>query len=343
MISVYSVVLYFFCMSMIPSTITGASAPNGIVPSVAINCNMLPFYVDLKTGKWIADTQNGVVCDTYRKEVLSYCQKRYPKQKVTEVFPADKSIRFYNWCRSKSGECSDAKQVVPYKCLNVRHKKGFSYALRSFKEDMPFELEECDRRSYRIKKNTMRYRHQNKVSATVKEKTASREKIWKLKSSLNRTSFVEKQKEWFDKFEKAFARLREEAEKEKVKFREEQLGCLERQLTINKRNAMLTYGNIVESKPRNIRKIMGALRMLVQACEEERQHILRHYNIVRRTDSRKASILFYDLLLNLKFLGITVRKGIDLLDYLPAISENDVAIKSNLQPWLDDFYKSFDD
>lgn len=140
--------------------------------------------------------------------------------------------------------------------------------------------------------------------------------------------------EWFDKFEKAFARLREEAEKEKVKFREEQLGCLERQLTINKRNAMLTYGNIVESKPRNIRKIMGALRMLVQACEEERQHILRHYNIVRRTDSRKASILFYDLLLNLKFLGITVRKGIDLLDYLPAISENDVAIKSNVSVFV---------
>lgn len=42
---------------------------NGHEPRVAMNCEHVPFYVDLKTGAWVEDSEGLEICD-HNKEVV---------------------------------------------------------------------------------------------------------------------------------------------------------------------------------------------------------------------------------------------------------------------------------
>merc|ERR1719505_230587 len=43
-------------------------ATQGHEPRVAINCDKVPFHVDLKTGAWVADSEDRTVCDEEGEE-----------------------------------------------------------------------------------------------------------------------------------------------------------------------------------------------------------------------------------------------------------------------------------
>ena len=43
---------------------------NGHEPQVAINCGHVPFFIDLKTGAWVADAEGVQKCDDKKKRVL---------------------------------------------------------------------------------------------------------------------------------------------------------------------------------------------------------------------------------------------------------------------------------
>jgi len=44
-------------------------ATNGHEPRVAISCDHVPFYIDLKTGGWVEDSEGLELCD-HNKEVV---------------------------------------------------------------------------------------------------------------------------------------------------------------------------------------------------------------------------------------------------------------------------------
>jgi len=87
-------------------------------PKVAIHCGKVPFYTDLKTGTWVADSEGATVCDKENKEVVvSYCKKVYPTLNVINIVEVNEPVLFNNWCEPGQTECTTLGQVVPYKCL----------------------------------------------------------------------------------------------------------------------------------------------------------------------------------------------------------------------------------
>ena len=93
-------------------------ATQGHEPRVAINCDKVPFHVDLKTGAWVADSEDRTVCDEDSKEdVKNYCKKVYPELNVSNIVESNDPVLFNNWCEPKQSECNVMKQVVPYRCL----------------------------------------------------------------------------------------------------------------------------------------------------------------------------------------------------------------------------------
>uniref|UniRef100_T2MFP9 Amyloid-like protein 1 n=1 Tax=Hydra vulgaris TaxID=6087 RepID=T2MFP9_HYDVU len=99
------------------SIIDVLEATNGHEPRVAINCGKVPFYVDLETGSWIADSNGVAVCDADKDEVKRYCQKTYPKLNISNVVEANTAVKFKNWCQPGIQQCSVTKRVVPFRCL----------------------------------------------------------------------------------------------------------------------------------------------------------------------------------------------------------------------------------
>jgi len=90
---------------------------NGHEPRVAINCDHVPFSIDLKTGAWVEDSEGLEICDHNKEVVKKYCQKMYPKLNITNIVEANSPQTFNNWCRSGESQCTEAKEVVPYRCL----------------------------------------------------------------------------------------------------------------------------------------------------------------------------------------------------------------------------------
>lgn len=90
---------------------------NGHEPQVAINCGKVPFFIDLETGAWVADSEGVDRCDIKKKKVLRYCQKRYPNLNITNIVEANEPVKFNNWCEPGHVQCDEAKEVVPYRCL----------------------------------------------------------------------------------------------------------------------------------------------------------------------------------------------------------------------------------
>lgn len=90
---------------------------NGHEPRVAMNCDHVPFYVDLKTGAWVEDSEGLEICDHNKEVVKKYCQKMYPKLNITNIVEANTPQTFNNWCQSGQSQCTEAKEVVPYRCL----------------------------------------------------------------------------------------------------------------------------------------------------------------------------------------------------------------------------------
>lgn len=90
---------------------------NGHEPQVAINCGKVPFFIDLETGAWVADSQGVARCDRKKKQVLRYCKKRYPSLNITNIVEANEPVKFNNWCQPGHAQCDQAKEVTPYRCL----------------------------------------------------------------------------------------------------------------------------------------------------------------------------------------------------------------------------------
>jgi len=99
------------------SVIDVFEATNGHEPRVAINCDHVPFYIDLQTGAWVEDSEGLELCDHNKEVVKKYCQKMYPKLNITNIVEANTPQKFNNWCRSGESQCTQAKEVVPYRCL----------------------------------------------------------------------------------------------------------------------------------------------------------------------------------------------------------------------------------
>lgn len=115
--SILTVLCLFFVSTTYSSIVDVFEATNGHEPRVAINCNRVPFYIDLETGAWLADSDGAVSCDNDKEEVKRYCQKKYPKLNITNIVEANKGVMFKNWCEPGRVQCTDAKKVVPYRCL----------------------------------------------------------------------------------------------------------------------------------------------------------------------------------------------------------------------------------
>lgn len=112
------ILLCLFCVSQAYSSIIDVfEATNGHEPRVAINCGHVPFYVDLQTGAWVEDSTGKQTCDHSKAEVKRYCQKTYPKLNITNIVEANKPQKFNNWCKPGQSQCTEAKKVVPYRCL----------------------------------------------------------------------------------------------------------------------------------------------------------------------------------------------------------------------------------
>lgn len=48
---------------------------------------------------------------------VRYCQKLYPKLNITNIVETNTPQKFNNWCRSGQTQCTEAKEVTPYRCL----------------------------------------------------------------------------------------------------------------------------------------------------------------------------------------------------------------------------------
>jgi amyloid beta A4 protein len=90
---------------------------NGHEPQVAINCGNIPFYIDLKTGAWVADSEGKTKCDKRKKQVLRYCKKKYPSLNITNIVEGSEKVNFNNWCKPGHAQCDEGKEVIPYRCL----------------------------------------------------------------------------------------------------------------------------------------------------------------------------------------------------------------------------------
>lgn len=109
--------LTFGLIQVYASVIDVFEATDGHEPRVAINCDHVPFYIDLKTGKWVEDSEGLELCDHNKEVVKRYCQKMFPKLNITNIVEANRPQDFNNWCRSGEKQCTEAKSVVPYRCL----------------------------------------------------------------------------------------------------------------------------------------------------------------------------------------------------------------------------------
>jgi len=103
--------------STLASLIDVFGVTNGHEPRVAINCGKVPFYIDLKTGEWVADSEGIQRCDGDKEEVKSYCSKIYPNLNITNIVEANNKIEFTTWCAPGSKQCDGVKKVNPYRCL----------------------------------------------------------------------------------------------------------------------------------------------------------------------------------------------------------------------------------
>lgn len=70
--SILTVLCLFFVSTTYSSIVDVFEATNGHEPRVAINCNRVPFYIDLETGAWLADSDGAVSCDNDKEEVKRY-------------------------------------------------------------------------------------------------------------------------------------------------------------------------------------------------------------------------------------------------------------------------------
>lgn len=116
---------------------------NGHEPRVALRCGKVPFYVDMETGRWVADSEGKQACDGDKEEVKSLCQKMYPKLNITNIVEANDPVEFKNWCAPGSSQCDEVRKVVPYRCLVNEYEADALMVPDSCKFDHVHDKELC--------------------------------------------------------------------------------------------------------------------------------------------------------------------------------------------------------
>lgn len=90
---------------------------NGHEPRVALSCGRVPFHIDLQTGSWVSDSSNEAKCDHKKIHVKKYCQHVYPKLNISNIVEANSPVTIKNWCKPDNKECTETREVIPYRCL----------------------------------------------------------------------------------------------------------------------------------------------------------------------------------------------------------------------------------